>query len=198
MKIAVMQWLWANKEWLFSGLGIALVSVIYRFWFHQPHARLSVRNNSMVGSPVASGSNISQTIHVGDVIRNDTDVFEKSDGYKEQPSPDQIQAYLESLPIYQQADAANAYCGLKVSWPVRLRALFPLSEVDRRVLKTTCTHDAMLGAGYTRIVAYVDVRKYPRLKIMHEGTWLRICGVITFVSESGGHIRLNDTEISFD
>jgi hypothetical protein len=192
-----MQWLWANKEWLFSGLGIALIGVIYRFWFHQPHGRVSIGNSSMVGSPVASGANISQTVHIGDVIRNDTDTI-KVDTYDEQPTPDQIKTYLESLPIYQRADAAKAYCRFKVSWPVKLFALDQLVESERRNSDTTCTHEMTVGYGNSTITALVDIEKYPRLKISHQGTLLRISGVIERVGQSGTLIRFKEVQISFD
>lgn len=73
-----------------------------------------------------------------------------------------------------------------------------LSSTERHIFETAATHDLMLGAGDSRITTYVDIQRYPRLKIMHQGNWLSIRGVIQSVSEDGMTVRLKDSELSFD
>lgn len=68
-----MNWLWENRSWLFSGAGIAAVTLLIWLVRHLRTVALHpksegvtagarIENASLFASPIASGSNISQTI----------------------------------------------------------------------------------------------------------------------------------------
>jgi hypothetical protein len=73
VKSTFMNWLWENRTWLFSGVGVsaltALVWFVRRLWVpaKQPsitaEGAATIENASLVGSPVAMGPNISEVIH---------------------------------------------------------------------------------------------------------------------------------------
>lgn len=59
---------WSWVEWVFSGIGVAVLGFlgfIVRKFFERKgdSAVISASRSSVVGSPVASGSNISQTVN---------------------------------------------------------------------------------------------------------------------------------------
>jgi hypothetical protein len=118
-----MNWLWANKEWVFSGAGVAILGLFYGLFFRPRPAGNSGqvsadRNSSVLGSPVASGSNISQIVNIVTAAPSSSPPPTKA--YPEKPGPDEIHAQLESLPVFQRKAAKESYVGLKVRWPVTL------------------------------------------------------------------------------
>jgi len=197
-----MDWLWANKEWIFSGLGVAVLGVFVRLFFRPPSGGPSGqifagRSSSVLGSPVASGSNISQTISIVTTTQLEEPHSDKS--YSPAPTPSEIRNQLLALPVFQRKSAAHSYLGLKVRWPAKLADLEELLLSYRRVVDIgDATHDLhVLADEYHPARMYVNIERFPRLKISHEGTAMEISGTICYVSE-GGSIRLKDAEISFD
>jgi hypothetical protein len=72
-----MHWILDNKEWLFSGIAVAVIAavigVFYRRFVDRPSQSNSNvvsadRNGSVFASPQASGTNINQTINIGTPI----------------------------------------------------------------------------------------------------------------------------------
>ena len=199
-----MHWLWTNKEWLFSGVGVAVIGpLLYTLFRLRTHTAGSSdisasRNSAVFGSPVAHGSNISQTINIGIAGTNSPSPHSvTSPAYEERPTPDEIEEQLLSLPIYQRPAARKSYLGLKVSWRVTLHDMSELSETERAVWKIDATHDVTFSPAHGRSIrSYVKIERFPRLKISREGTPVRISGSIWYVSESGD-VRLQDVQIDF-
>src|SRR5271165_6260179 len=121
-----MRWIWNNKEWLFSGAAVAVIAgaigLFYRRFPRRPapgglNAVSADRNGSVIGSPQASGSNINQTIHIGDNFSL-PQPGPITQPYSQRPSPDEIRENLEKLPVYQRALTKDSFLGLKVLWEV--------------------------------------------------------------------------------
>jgi hypothetical protein len=201
-----MNWLLANKTWLFSGLGVAILGFVLRKLFQSGKGHsvdVSMNQSSVVGSPVASGSNISQTVNFTTVNSPTTPQTSIRKGYSEKPTPTEIEAQLDSLPAYQRNAAKESYSGLKVSWLLRLGSLHEQGAAYRAVLGTDTTHTLIaqyeietIGLPPT-VTVDINIENFPRLKITHAGTPLRISGTISSVSFSGS-IGLRDVEIEFD
>lgn len=64
-----MHWLAQNYQWIFSGIGVLVVSLLLRRWLSQKGDRdktkstAEVKNSPLTSSPLASGSNITQTVN---------------------------------------------------------------------------------------------------------------------------------------
>src|ERR1700687_3102592 len=67
-----MNWLSENYKWMFDGIGaaalIGLIAWLWRRFCKEPaaeNATVSVRDTQGTGSPIASGSQVTQNIHYG-------------------------------------------------------------------------------------------------------------------------------------
>jgi hypothetical protein len=188
-----MSWFWDNRTWLFSGLGVVLLLGALRWMraFFRPRptaqpSNLAISSSFLVGSPVATGSNITQSVSIT--------VPEGSQGtgeFHSDPSADEITGYISSLPPYQQSQACANYEGLRVSWPTVLKSVSPEDDRSARVLM----HYGEGGLNSSSVFITVDVSKYPRLKISHRGTKLQVTGTI---DEANDHwVKLKDATLSF-
>lgn len=196
-----MNWLWLNKTWVFSGVGVAVLAFLARLFFRARgfghYAQVSAdRNSSVLGSPVASGSNISQIVNIGTTY---SPVVQPNPTYSDRPTPTEIGKQLLALPVFQRKAATSSYLGLKVRWRVKLSALDQISPYQRKAASSTDpTHDlTAVDEGWKTVRMYVDIERFPRLKISHEGTAMEISGTIEYVSDAGG-VRLRDVDISFE
>lgn len=205
----MMHWIWANKEWLFSGVAVAaiggIITILSRRLFRgSPSAIVNAlrvsRNGSVVGSPQASGSNITQTINIISAPASPQHTAPVVPPYSAHPSPEDIRKNLDRLPVYQRALTKDSFVGLKVLWRVVFTDLQQLGEAERTASKTTnATHD--LSARFSEscgVRARVDIEQFPRLKILHEGVQIQIAGEIGYVADDGRTIRLRNATISFD
>jgi len=136
-----MRWIWENRQWLFSGAAVAaiagVIGMAYRRFHRQAQTGANVltvgRDGAVIGSPQATGSNITQTINiVGSQPRSSLAVV---DAYSVKPSPDEIRENLENLPIYQRALTKDSFLGLKVRWQVIYTDLEWMSDAERSFLK---------------------------------------------------------------
>src|ERR1700692_3663128 len=107
-----MNWLWANKEWVFSGIGVVFLGLLARMLLRPRAVEQSGivsadRNGSVTGSPVASGSNISQTVNI--ITTTHSSAPRPTTVYSEKPTPDEIHAHLDSLPVFLRKTAKDSY-----------------------------------------------------------------------------------------
>ena len=199
----MMRWLAANATWLFSGVGVAVVSLIgtaiYRRYFlwdrgnapwslqnHLTNTQVAATKNSVaVGAVVATGSHITQNItHVlhaappppPEGIRTLTK-------YPSKPSPAEIWQDIDSVPAYQRKGKREAYVGLPVCWVAGFRNISEVSQIAMMAGLAKGTHTLMLGTddhfgAFAIITTQIDIEKYPQFKTMHDKTPMRICGII--------------------
>lgn len=195
-----MNWLLANKAWIFSGVGVAVLGFFVRKFFQHAtgdSAAISASRSSVVASPVASGSNISQTVNFTTVHSAPTPTPPVRSDYSEKPTPADIFIHLNSLPAFQQNKVKDSYVGLKVCWLVRFATLAELEEWRRKLYKTDPTHLILVRYSTFIVATTVDIERFPRLKIIHDGTPLRISGTVSEVRVDG-RINLDDVDIKFE
>lgn len=182
----IAHWLWTNKEWLFSGIGVAFL-----LWFL--NAVFRRKPTTAEGSPENRNEQ-----NPASSFNANVPVFSESD-YLPQPTPAEIANQLDSLPVFQRGAARESYVGLKVCWQVELFNLMELGNAERKVFKADATHCLQAHPqdrpGCT-VWANVDVNAFPRLKISHAGTLLSIFGTISKITDSD-HVRLRDVSIAF-
>lgn len=85
-----MHWVWINKEWLFSGVGVAILGTVLAFLFRRRLASgntSAIRASTMIGSPVATGSNITQKVNITIAPAPANHRF---DDYSARPTPAEI------------------------------------------------------------------------------------------------------------
>jgi len=193
-----MHWIWSNKEWLFSGVAVWVIGTLLTLWFRRRTPATSqntatISANSMIASPVATGSNISQTVNVTHVAQA---VATTNDEYSPRPSPTEILTQLRSLPAFQQKEARKAYVGIKVDWRVSFSSMTEVSPFDGH--QSGSTHRVYLypPEGHVPFVTVdVDIEQIPRLKVTHDETPMNVTGIISSVEPL--HIELKDAKLSF-
>jgi hypothetical protein len=145
-----------------------------------------VANSSLIGSPIATGSNITQNVTIAGPSG-----AQASPEFHSTPSANEIIKQIKSLPPYQQWQARKNYEGLKVSWPTSLLSAKPDDN-------ETCGVHMYYGDGplvAASIIANVNISENPRLKISHEDTKLQVTGTIEKIDAS--LIYLRDATITF-
>jgi len=194
-----VNWIWENRTWLFSGAGIAALTLLLWFVRRLRTAGLRprsenytegarVENASLSGSPIASGSNISQTVQ--NIFSPISPTIAAPIG-ETHPTPDEIREHIKSLPPYGQLEAAENYAGLPVHWRMRLYG------VDKEFNETCSVNMKVSLTDFLAI--YCDVRTIdcPRLRVAKRGTPVEVSGVIERVQAEGLVITLRDARLVF-
>lgn len=164
----MIDYLWNNKEWLFSGIGVsALVALIWIGRKILGSRRQPRSQTSGAPQPVSSEG-------------------EQSDLAL---SPMEIVKEIKSRPSYQQENAANHYVGLKVRWKLNVISVRRQDEKENTVRLFCNVND-----NYPWITVYdVSLTKHPELKILRDGTKLWVSGAIASVQ--GHDIELRNADI---
>jgi len=193
-----MNWVWENREWFLSGLGVLLISAVIslvRRFLTPVNAQRGIvgientGNVSLAASPVATGQNVSQIIHYTSTSIDPTSTIET--GYSSTPTQEQIIERIAGLPLYERANAYESYVGLRVSWRVKL--LNVEKQTAERVLVHMRSSTSTLGG----VLCPVEIAKSPRIKTVLEGDELEVRGIIESVRTDGRVIFLKEVTILF-
>lgn len=145
---------------------------------------------SVIGSPIASGSNITQNVHFGS-SPNKTQSLKSLSDYDERPTPIEILTELDNAPPFQRNTLARGYRGIKVRWPVVFRNI--IQHPDNRELYKVCTRyrGAMDGS---EVICDLRIEDFPRLQIAKANEPLIITGTIAALDD---WVLLRDAHIYF-
>ena len=178
-------WLSQNYQWVFSGIGIFLISgVIWLFRRKSERpvsegAKITVEGNVSKNSPIASGTHVSQTVnyHLPPQELRPPPLEPPLLGaraieYRSHPNPAEITTRIFSLPSFEQSTACQSYEGLSVCWNVLLNEVNPPNADGlSRVYLTFEPEHYLVGCD-------LKITENPRLKTAHLGEPLEIRGVI--------------------
>jgi hypothetical protein len=182
-----LNWLWHNKEWLFSGIGVSFVAavagLVYRAT-HRRNAALSAASASSFPAPTR---------------------FTK-------PTPREMMAHIGALPPFQRDIAAEAYKGLKVCWQARFLSVekdwigneglpsskeigrktgartkheSPTPEIPAEWIVVLKHYDPTARYGSTLIFCHgIRLEVYPQLKFLHADEPVVVSGTVESVKSS--------------
>ena len=108
-----------NKEWLFSGIGISALTIIFliiRYIITNRNIRaLQKTNLEKKQSNLSSTPPVSVPTHTGDEVevisKNHAQI--SSSEYSTHPTPKEILESIDSLPPFQQSTAKENFIGIK-------------------------------------------------------------------------------------
>ena len=183
-------------EWIFSGIGVAVVSWfcawVYRRYHkvhaagkqpeHSPQVRIS--DSTVVG--LVAGRDIS----IGTYVQGEAALAETSnEEYREAPTTVEIAESLQPVSLYLKESVANSYTGLKVRWRMQLYNIHPMS--DDRI-------EVSLRNGDTGpfVIFIVNLADYPILKTVHGGEAVEVMGTIDYV-QTNAMVHLKDVKLKF-
>jgi len=167
--MGVLEYVDKNKEWLFSGIGVAtLALVISHFWhrfFPKSHQERGAVVIVQTGQDLAQIGTIRQKEEPAQITKVTSISFSE------------ISEALEKLPPLQQEDAAKRYEGIVVQWDTYLfNATMEKGDMVRLALD--------FGPANTRMV-YCKVRlsEYRELGVLPMGAPITVMGRIKEVGK---------------
>jgi hypothetical protein len=154
----MIDWIMKNREWLFSGVGVAIIAgliALIRYHFRKQ------------ATPSTAQSYSSPTGRTGRTA------FPFDPGkYSPGPLPRMIASELNSAPPFQRSAKASSYTGLKVQWLTTLEFIQDLGDGKVDISLTD-------PRGHPWIYCNdIDISLYPQLKIAHAGTRIWVAGTI--------------------
>jgi hypothetical protein len=164
----MIDWVIKNREWLFSGIGVAFLLSLVGF-LRFIRRRLS-KNYTSTGDPAISTVSTS--------IKKEAYPFEVED-YSKKPSPWDIQSSITATPPFQQPAKSSSYAGLKVQWVLTFKACSDRGNGKVMI----CTTDAK-GTPWVYFDE-VEIDRYPRFKIAHSGERILFAGTIVRIEPMG-------------
>jgi hypothetical protein len=170
----MIDWIMKNREWLFSGVGVAIVGGLIALILNYFRKQASPPTAQSYSSPRG---------------RTGRSVLPFDPGkYSPSPLPREIASELDSAPPFQRSAKASSYTGLKVQWLTTLQFVYDLGDGKVQISLTDPR-----GRPWIRCDD-IDVNLYPRLKIAHAGTRIWVAGTIG-PEYAGGIILILDNVV---
>jgi hypothetical protein len=167
-----------NKEWIFSGVGIAIIGAIYAL------VRKMVLNK-LKKDPKPFKDPLSVAQHAIEKI----------------PSPargltvEGITDEINSAPPFQKDAIAENFKGIFVKWE---GTFYDIEKAwGRKSEGTDAAVEVRTGESLYSIRFMVAVDKYPQLKVLRRGDRIGVSGTIKACSGPGLYVEIDVTEITF-
>jgi len=171
-------------EWIFSGIGVAILSWfgswIYRRYRKTP-SQVRISDSTVVG-PIAG-----RDISIGTLVQ--CGVAIPTDEHRSTPTPGEIRAAIRQASFYLAPSVARSYSGLKVRWSARIK----------NVQVRDGLADLALGGsdeGSPYIVLKVKLGDCPILKTVRGGESVEAIGTIDWV-QVNSMVHLKDAKLKF-
>jgi len=183
--------------WAFEGTGALLVSAAVGFVWRRartrkaegvPHKISVAVGGANYASPVAYGTNIVQNVNVGVPVP-----INPSSEYQGTPTPQEIQARLDSLPPFQQLKVKDSYVGLKVRWSLYFGSLYPHPSGANDYFVYLMTAKGKTAVD-RMITCPIRISDFPRLQIASAGDEIVVTGTIEKIDLG---INLKDVHLGF-
>jgi len=182
-----LKWIWQNKEWLFSGVGVSFILAFAGLAYRAIHRRKIPA--ALAASPVRSAEPTRFT----------------------KPTPREIKTQIAALPPFQARAASEAYKGLKVRWQTQF--LYVDEDRDsnggghkngRKRGKKQKTTEWLVALRYddpseryaSEVIFChgVNLEAHPQLKFLHAHAAIVVSGTIKSV---GSGVQLIDVGLEF-
>ena len=179
-----MNFLWENKEWLFSGIGVMVLLAIYRIY-------KAIRNRNRIKRNLTI-ENVNPDIP-NKSSRNTQNGESKAISLLKNTMPHEIIEAIDSLPLLQRRDAAKHYIGMTVSWRL------PLSDISEEGCKPHFVSIYLSGRSETfsgTLVCFeVSREEYSGLGLLKKHDIIEVEGRINSVDSLS--IFLSDAKINY-
>jgi hypothetical protein len=171
----ILEYIQRNKEWIFSGIGIAILGAIWavvRHWLARKRPKSVHEPSTVVQHATEKSTQESPSLTVERIIKE-----------------------IHSAPPYQKEAVANSFKGIYVAWKGAIW------DVQNRLLGEPGSNDVEVqlhtGESLHQILFTASLNEYPQLKILRRGDQIGVSGTIETCSGPGMYVRLDVDEISF-
>ena len=179
-----MNWLLENKEWIFSGIGVAISTFIMASLFRKRKDTSSTSNtNVSTVQTNTSGTNISAAEISNLTIHNHP---QKTDDSRIHPVPvdsflsmtvEEILEEVNNRPLYQHDEAKTYYIGSRIRF---IGVLFSLDKVENEMVYVYLSPEKEWEVPKVRFK--VKISDYPQLKIMKRNARVSVSGKIDTIN----------------
>ncbi len=153
-------WIWDNKTWLFSGIGITILAVLVLL-FKRIVKKKNTNKNAHENTPDDTPS-----------ATNNSSIDIKDKKYHNTPTLKEIKDEINSHSLYQQEEIIKNYIGLKIHWQLKLSSVFKRN--DNSVILSCVSQGGHPGD----VEIITNVMDYPIIKIIKEGHSITVKGEI--------------------
>ena len=175
----MFRWIWSNKDWLFSGVGLALILLIARFVFRRI-------KKAKPEEDLVKGPSLQQIIEGPPAKPPEI----KKESTSSSLSALAIIASINATPLLQRPDVARNYIGLRVTWDGQLSSAKKISDDKIRLI-------IRISEGFkdVRAVCEINPNEYPGLALLKYEHLVRVSGVISRIED---YFNLEDAHIEYD
>lgn len=177
----MLQWLMKNKDWLFSGAGVAfigaVISIIAIIW--RKH-RTRLKADKSMAAAMTPGVLLAPPQQV-QIPAN------------QMLTPFSIRDTAQNTPLLLQPEIAKQFYGIKVKWD---GALYGVSKVEEGVqLRIICEQSEETFTESVLVYFTVNPADYPGLGLLKSKDKVLVEGVISHTSDNNSVIGLTDAHI---
>lgn len=166
-----------NKEWLFSGAGISVLTVVVLVT-----RQIVSRKRRMLPAVLATIEPAARPVESSPQNSISESYVTDSPAYLPKPTPIEIERELEKVTPFQKKAAEHSYIGLRIRWETRLLLAHPRGKA---AVSLGCRYE-----GYSRLVL-IETRldEYPFLKVATKGQAVIVYGTITGIDPNGPMVK---------
>ncbi len=165
----MLAWIWSNKEWLFSGVGVALVAALIALLRRAGRSKKEVTD-------LAPGE-------ILQVVLSKPAVPEQWEPIPSDVSPKQVVEAIEQAPLLQQPDVEKHYRGVSVEWEGQLIGAWMNDTSSVRLLLASGEGGDRPSIGFE-----VDPSAYAGLGLLKKGDLIRVVGKIDSIDHPIIHL----------
>ena len=179
----MIDWLVANKEWLFSGGGVALCASVVAVFRHF--------RKPLVTKTQSVEVNVENFVYAKptDIALAEISNFQRISNVL----PEQIQNSIYHAPPLQRKAVAERYIGIRVEWNTELFSAESHGDTVRLYLRTKSSDNS---PSSIIVICKVNLADYPELNVLPPKSNIRVIGSIIEVSTLLV-VTLNDSVLIF-
>src|ERR1017187_7656298 len=183
----VLDWLRDNRQWVFSGIGVPIVVALFALLFrrksHQPAVRIIDEPTLM--ATIATNSSASLSVNPSVPLATNPSIRLAPVPIASLLTPTYILDTVGAAPPLGRDYAAAQFIGVAVEWD------FPLSSARNY---GESIHVRLRIRSLSTIICNVDPTQNTFLRFTHEGSLIRVRGIISNLDE--WDITLKDATLS--
>lgn len=168
-----------NYTWIFSGIGVVILTIIYQLYVRKKENKESSLKNTHISTKsgnnvILSGSSNNTVQIISNQLKEETSPANRQEEKRTiaKIDPTYINDEIERAPLFQQVDVGKNFIGFEVKWELKLSAI-------RRVRDNSFFVLFKQGDSITPdIFVRIDIETYPILKISKNGSMFEIEGKI--------------------
>lgn len=202
-----MSYLFENKEWIFSGIGVFALGgafALFKMFINKRKPKqvtydIDEKLKNFTKATQESTEKMYQSLEKLQALRVGTEQpnFNNKNKVPSNITLKEIISDIHDAPPFQTRDKEKQYNGIYVEWSGKLWNVVTnhFANKDENVVKVEINpyHDDILY----RIIFDANINDYPELKVLKKNSEIKVKGNITSASGEGLYVKIHIEEITF-